>query len=229
MDIYENIVIGNFLYCLGMAIGKLGDKALPPLAVNLLQQTPLDRSVGDVLLRGANVLRVLEFKRKKSDHYKEYAKLEHLSRALSVENNRDLIPLSRQVHWFLESEGADGQFDLKIVPYLDFRRPECVSIDFTAFVNGIVAGMRTHNYLAHQFQRYLNTLAASQGANDSSSGGLVVTVDETGIVRYIVVEDLRELALTLTQLHSLYLQREKVNEQTQEHTRERSYDRGYSR
>jgi|GEM_PF-3203239 len=63
MDIYENIIIGNFLYSFGVAMGGRSDAKELPLLVNLLQQTPLDQGAGDVLVRGARVMRLLEFKR----------------------------------------------------------------------------------------------------------------------------------------------------------------------
>lgn len=43
MDIYENIIIGNFLYSFGAAMGARSHVKELPLSVNLLQQTPLDR------------------------------------------------------------------------------------------------------------------------------------------------------------------------------------------
>ena len=43
-DIYENIVIGNFLVGFGIGVGLLHSSApIEPLAVNLLQQTPMDK------------------------------------------------------------------------------------------------------------------------------------------------------------------------------------------
>lgn len=45
MKLYENVVIGNFLYGLGFSIGR----SLPEQrtsVVNLLQQTPADKTLG---------------------------------------------------------------------------------------------------------------------------------------------------------------------------------------
>ena len=53
MPIYENLVIGNFLFALGLKIGARRDDYLAPdLGVHLMQQTPLDIVLGDVLLAG---------------------------------------------------------------------------------------------------------------------------------------------------------------------------------
>jgi len=84
MDVYENIVIGNFLFGLGVAMGRRSEAEGLPLSANLLQQTPLDKGCGDVLVQGARAMRILEFKRASNDDFKEKAKLIHLSRALNV-------------------------------------------------------------------------------------------------------------------------------------------------
>src|SRR5262245_44285930 len=49
MKIYENVVIGNFLFALGYALRDKG-RVERLGAVNLLQQTPADRFLGDLLL-----------------------------------------------------------------------------------------------------------------------------------------------------------------------------------
>lgn len=62
LTLYENIVIGNYLFDLGVRMAKLRP-TLPLVSVNLLQQTPADRLLGDVLLANAGVCRLIEFKR----------------------------------------------------------------------------------------------------------------------------------------------------------------------
>lgn len=54
MKLYENVIIGNFLYGLGLDIGiKIGldngTETLPEIIINLLQQTPADKELGDML------------------------------------------------------------------------------------------------------------------------------------------------------------------------------------
>ena len=51
MKLYENIVIGNFLYGLGFAIAKRTASCDFPSIVNLLQQTPDDAVLGDLLFK----------------------------------------------------------------------------------------------------------------------------------------------------------------------------------
>ena len=78
MPIYENLVIGNFLYALGLKIGaRQHDYLIPDLTVNLIQQTPIDFVLGDVLLVGPRAVALLEFKREanREGHRKEQSKL----------------------------------------------------------------------------------------------------------------------------------------------------------
>jgi hypothetical protein len=228
MDVYENIVIGNFLFGLGVAMGRRSEAEGLPLSANLLQQTPLDKGCGDVLVQGARAMRILEFKRASNDDFKEKAKLIHLSRALNVPANNDLISLSREAHWFIESKSANQQLNLRMVPYLDFLTNEGRRQELQSFINDLVIeAMRTGPDRTSLFARYLHLVATCQGSVKGSSGGVVVSVDGAGKVNYVTVEDLRELGMTLSQLHAMYeqhqLQRQQERtlqqEQSQRHER----------
>ncbi len=50
VKLYENVVIGNFLYGLGVSVGAQLRGHVLPASVNLLQQTPEDKALADVLL-----------------------------------------------------------------------------------------------------------------------------------------------------------------------------------
>ncbi len=62
MKLYENVVIGNFLYGLGVSVGAQLRGHILPASVNLLQQTPEDKALADVLLSFPGTLRLIEFK-----------------------------------------------------------------------------------------------------------------------------------------------------------------------
>ena len=70
-DVLENTVIGTFIFSLGQAVGLL---SCEPIGVELLQQTPLDTSLGDVLIAKATFVRLIEFKRELNKSPKEHAK-----------------------------------------------------------------------------------------------------------------------------------------------------------
>ena len=63
IEIYENIFIGNFIYILGVQIGMAlsHDKIPLPACVNLLQQTPADKYLGDMLASFPGVSFLIEF------------------------------------------------------------------------------------------------------------------------------------------------------------------------
>ncbi|WP_157750865.1 hypothetical protein [Janthinobacterium svalbardensis] len=217
MDIYENIVIGNFLYGLGLAMGGAYQTRQLPLSVNLLQQTPLDRGAGDVLVRGSCVMRLLEFKRSANDDDKEESKLIHLQRSLSNSVNSDLIPVSREVHWFIRSRSECGNLDLQISPYLDFNKIVESKINFGEFIGEMVKeAIGATDDRSAIFSRYLRILAESQGSIKGSSGGLIVSVDDSGLIKYVVVEDLREIGLKLDRLQEIYRQRQLERQQQYE-------------
>ena len=106
MTLYENVIIGNFLYGLGLDIGiSLGlnneDVDLPSI-VNLLQQTPADKELGDMLLEFPGVVKVLEFKNAKNPSKKEKRRVEKLEKALK--DNERMKYVSREIHWYIETE-----------------------------------------------------------------------------------------------------------------------------
>jgi hypothetical protein len=98
VPIYENLVIGNFLYALGLKIGaRRHDYLAPDLAVHLTQQTPLDIVLGDVLLTGPRAVALLEFKRAAARRSKERSKLVKIEDALKRPEFRDLRDTSLQM------------------------------------------------------------------------------------------------------------------------------------
>jgi hypothetical protein len=75
LRVYENIVIGNFLFDLGVRMAKLRAE-FPLVSVDLLQQTPSDMRLGDVLLANAGVCRLIELQACRAAHKQRTAKAE---------------------------------------------------------------------------------------------------------------------------------------------------------
>jgi len=204
VDIYENIIIGNFLYGAGIAMGRSAHAEGVPLSVNLLQQTPLDHGAADVLVRGSRAMRLLEFKRFRNDNIKEASKLLLLQRALSVPVINHLEDLSREVHWYLESESSSSVLNLRIVPYLDFNNRALPGPSLQQFIEEMVAeAISVGQDRSELYSEYLDVVARCQGAPKGGSGALIVSVDGGGHLNYAVVEDLRELGLSLSRYHQL--------------------------
>jgi hypothetical protein len=101
MDVLENIVIGLFIDWFGFERGIRYGRTCEPIAIELLQQTPLDTSLGDLLIASSRFVRLIEFKRELNKDDKEFAKLEMLRRALRAPAISHLVSLSRKVHWYV--------------------------------------------------------------------------------------------------------------------------------
>lgn len=139
LKLYENIVIGRYLFDLGVKMAKLRPD-LPLISVNLLQQTPLDSTLGDVFLANAGVCRIIEFKREGKLTKKEMKKLGALRTGIgNSEGSQIYERLSRHVHWYIEIQEPHvlGQAVVtRACPYLDFSEgPDFISIhEFAAAV-----------------------------------------------------------------------------------------------
>ncbi len=72
-----------------------------PASVNLLQQTPEDKALADVLLSFPGTLRLIEFKSADNRSGKETARFRKLSHAL--ESDESLRLLSHRIHWYVET------------------------------------------------------------------------------------------------------------------------------
>lgn len=198
MTLYENVIIGNFLYGLGLDIGiTLGlnneDINLPSI-VNLLQQTPADKELGDMLLEFPGVVRVLEFKNAKNPSNKEKNRVEKLEKALK--DNERMQYVSRQIHWYIETKPFEEICVNKIVPYLDAYNGtrgmdtlenfiKSISIE----VNNPISGI-THEEQKH----YLSLISTCQGSGAIGTGGLIVSVSKEGI-NYVEFSQIEQLQL----------------------------------
>ena len=214
---YENIFIGNFLVTLGLHIGTRCGLNAPPASVSLLQQTPMDKSIGDLMLEFPGVLKIIEFKRQENDSIKEASKMETLAAYLDAE----LASVSRSVHWYIETINEEKAFRSEAVPYLDFRLKRQPSVPtawdlLKVIVDEVTDASRPHP-APELFKRYLAALAACAGSNVGSSGLIIyISGSQAGaqaegegsaggggggglIIRHMAIEDLRDLRLQYPQ------------------------------
>jgi len=204
LDPYENVLIGNFLYSLGArtAARCLESGLQVQGVVSLLQQTPLDGPLGDVCLTHPGTIRLLEFKRSGNRSPKESRKLARLRIALKGREYVGLEMLSRRVHWYVESIEADPVWYTRARPYLDQDAPSARDLNIGQLTDDLAAaavGTGTPEFPAEAIALYLKALAEYAGAKGTSSSGIVVAVDKTGVVRWLPLQSLNELRLTLAQ------------------------------
>lgn len=111
--VYENILIGDFIFELGYNSALLGMKGNK---VDLTQQTPNDILVGDLLGRVGGRNFIVEFKRNRAGLQKEKQKPSRLLLLNSHIDEHNLL-LSSTCHFVAFGEAENIMFN----PYLDLR------------------------------------------------------------------------------------------------------------
>lgn len=198
MTLYENVIIGNFLYGLGLDIGiTLGlnneDVNLPSI-VNLLQQTPADKELGDMLLEFPGVVMVLEFKNAKNPSKKEKKRVEKLEKALIDDERMQYV--SRNIHWYIETEPFEEICVNRIVPYLDAYNETIGMYTLEKFIRSISNEVNNpKSGITHEEQKnYLSLISTCQGSGAIGTGGLIVSVSKEGI-NYVEFSQIEQLQL----------------------------------
>ncbi|HGW5375674.1 TPA: hypothetical protein ACNIJL_004704 [Pseudomonas aeruginosa] len=239
MKLYENVVIGNFLYGLGFSVrGCLQGRPTFPSMINQLQQTPVDKELADVLLNFPGLVRLIEFKRKGADLKKELRRHRLLREALSTEVNAHLHSVSRRVHWYVEVSGkiTDVPLVRRAEPYLDAIGSTAADTATGSFEQLIeqtaqeaVGDMSpAARVLA---ERYIRLLRTTFGNDSASAGGLMLVMSGGGAMRFARLQDLSDLNLPDRQWQERALQENELAlaPHTPEQTRVRRMERTIER
>jgi hypothetical protein len=194
---YENIVIGNFLFGLGASIGLKTRGKAHHACVNLLQQTPLDPKLGDVLLTFPGTVRLLEFKRSENQSRKELGKIRSLRVVMADQPHLESI--SRTVHWYIESgpSPAAPTMPIRLCPYLDMDSNPPLT-DLAKYVDLLASQALTpspNEPRPEQISAYLACIGDMAGASSAATGGMLVHVSPDGRLSYAAIADLRDLVL----------------------------------
>lgn len=222
MKLYENIVIGNFLYGLGFAVRAQRSSGMTTSVVNLLQQTPADTLLGDLLLEFPGVIRLLEFKAQDNRDSKERSRHQMLSAGLR--GKPEFQAISREVHWYVETApSAEHGVIARIVPYLDaFPRERAKHDRLEMFIERLAREIVEDRAISRSDREaaYLRWVKYTQGGGMVGSGGLILVADANGSLRYAQLLDMLELRLSHRQwieLHQQRVQRELALEQELAH------------
>lgn len=239
MKLYENITIGNFLFSLGYAIRDQQEGNQVMGSINLLQQTPADQLLGDVLLKFTGVVRLLEFKAGGADLAKERGKHAGLKKVIE---DRGLAAISREVHWYVETKATENSLGLLTIPYLDAfppdRAPKTGRLEhLVQSIASDVANQRTR-YTGAQINEYLLCVKTASGKAASGTGGLLLLAEPGGLLKFAPLEDILELNMEhrewvlertsqIERNHQLQLERiQEIELSRQAKTkRDRSYER----
>ena len=206
---FENIIIGNFLFGLGLVMGNKPRQV--DACVNLLQQTPLDKVLGDVMLQFPGSWRLIEFKRRGANLKKEKVKLATYRGATS--RDRELRAASMRAHWFVESgeflvNQLDNQeFQIKVRPYLDLEEGGGISLeDFAAQVAADAHGGAPHQREMDLYLRLITLFGCLDGYQTS---GLLVGIKSGGGLVYLPLENITDLKSTCRLLRARLRARER--------------------
>jgi hypothetical protein len=213
MDIYENIVIGNFLFGFGAELARRTvDGSFPPTVVGNFQQIPaLDKAFGDVMIENPGTFKLLEFKRKANfrGKMKELGKLRNIENGLNwpqwtpSEASR-LTDVSREIHWFVESP-AEAQLVnmVRVTPYLDLEKSEDHNwIGLADLIRQIVGeshGQKRTKKKMEYYKQYLTLLCACRG---SKSSALVIFISDAGKLICEPLEDIWDMLRPIDDVNS---------------------------
>jgi hypothetical protein len=206
LKLYENVVIGNFLYGLGLSMGAKLSSSNSPSIINLLQQTPVDKKLGDVLLEFPGVVKLLEFKQLSNKSNKEAAK--HRIIKDVIYHDESLVEISQSVHWFVESSPHKKTFISRIVPYLNTypdkvadkypkQKSQTVYDSLEEFIQQIVEEVTNEGkrFTFEELSKYILSIATCQSKGEGGAGGLVILVNSEGCLRYAALTDMIQLRL----------------------------------
>lgn len=206
IDIYENIFIGNFIYVLGvqMGIALCQHEKQFTSCINLLQQTPVDQCLADMLATFSGVSFLIEFKRENNRSLKELEKLKILRRG--IKNNNEMIATSHAAHWFIQIKAPNnGNFETKVVPYLDLDQLSNLAETklFECFIKEIVT--KVFNFkenkevinigvTAEKMSTYIKFLCKIYSKSGlKKPGGLIITLSLNGELTYVAVNDITQM------------------------------------
>jgi hypothetical protein len=205
MDIYENFVIGDFLFGLGVEMAfSYRNQPMHRTLVNLFQQTPLDKTFADVIVKNPGIFRIFEFKREANRSEKETAKLWMLKkgfRSFKHSESDELKCISRKVHWYVEIPRGSTA-NVGVVPYLDLRTRRR-RLDLAELVKCIAEEASTTSLTEEDmrgYEWYLKVLTTCRGRESvanrrSPSSGALLILISGGHVQYEAVNDIRDVLL----------------------------------
>lgn len=195
---YENIVIGNFLYGMGLSLGTRAGAKAPLGSINNTQQTPLDCELADVWVKFPGISRLLEFKRRGSSTKKDLRKRAALE--IGINGSEQHLAVSRRIHWFAEIVADEvGRVDLVLKPYIDFDKRASTTLSLSQYIKEFTdAALDPSDFepSGTEVSAYLRLLNKVTRSGETSNGGLMVNVDQEGVLQCIPLSDIRDLGIS---------------------------------
>jgi len=196
---YENVQIGNFLVSMGYCLRDLNQPIVG--SINLLQQTPLDKPIGDVFGALAGRYFVLEFKPDKKKFKTELKKPQRVKLIKKLEDESELKQIADKGHLIgFPSVSNNNELEYNFQPYFD-TFSENISLPTIRttkeFVKKLIDSENDFGCNLDEISRYIELLneCAKTGGSDSMSG-IAICVDKEGLRSY-TFDNILELALSM--------------------------------
>jgi hypothetical protein len=131
---YENTLIGFFLYSLGYYVAQ-NNYYISRFSPNLLQQTPADKELGDLLISSTSQYLLIEFKRSKNELYTELSKKRNLIECMI---EKKFYELSSNCHYLSYGETVEGKVELVFIHYLAVYYKNSDIYNYELFFNNLL-------------------------------------------------------------------------------------------
>lgn len=163
---YENTLIGFFLYSLGYYTAE-NNYYISRFSPNLLQQTPADKELGDLLINSTSQYLLIEFKRSVSELYTELSKKRSVIECMI---EKELHELSSDCHYLSYGSTVEDRIELVFMHYLDVSRIDPKIYNYELFFDYLLEsdiGVDKDTFL-----HYLNELKDCSPHDPSGPGGI---------------------------------------------------------
>lgn len=200
---YENVYIGNFIYTLGYLAGQRGIN-IATTSMQLLQQTPADCAIGDLLAKWGGKNFIFEFKRSEK-HVQRELKKDHKNLLISTikrSNQSKFLDISQKCHFMAFPFEISEKTTLNFMCYIDIRnqaiQPHDQCLDMTVFCNHVLNNNADIGVDSHEFSEYVDYLATFSNT-DSSEGftGVIVNVTNKGEINMFEIDNFKSLSHTI--------------------------------
>lgn len=210
---YENVLLGAFVFGLGRlyeqraqlpcAAERIRVHPLEDSAIAVLQQTPLDHPLGDLVLRLKGRCLLMEFKRSRHDIASELKK-ERKAAVVDALNGRSRgwRERSTRLH-FLAFGDVRAHGMLRVVPYADARAAlasnEQMSYLVSDFGTQLFAADGRVGGSEQDLREYLAFLEQASGSTDTADGlgGFLLSVSRDGTISAFPYEGPASLTVTI--------------------------------
>lgn len=211
--IYENIYIGNFIFACGKYAGFTEGKS----SVNLYQQTPTDKYIGDLMMTNNAIHFILEFKKSEADIITELNKPNRINlekNMTAYDNLNELSPIrniSKKAHFlafpdkgfqlnfcsyynyfYSSMKNEYYNFNSFLSEFYDYEKQNA-KFDFDLLEDGPKVGVNTDDFI-----RYINFL--NQDNNSDVSGsirGLIISITKDKQFLLSPFKGIKQLSLML--------------------------------